>query len=146
MCYPFLGYGGNLLRSGRSTMKQMNFVHAYTKEKESTKTLIITAVLVSVGVNVLSSGIIKYFRLENNTAHLTLVGLFLSLGAILYLFFSSIKRINKELHLTGFFIYNNSTHSFVPIDGYDITKDFNQYLKALFAENKALKSFGNIVL
>jgi hypothetical protein len=114
-------------------------LHTFKKEKDNTKQLVIISVLISFGVNVLTTGVISYYGLEKNSIILIIIGILLSLGIILFLFISNVKRLNKDVKIDGFVIYNQELRELTLVPKYDISEDMVRYLNASFIENKALK-------
>ena len=110
------------------------------EKKEYTKQIIITSILIGVGVNTLTSGIIGTLGLESYSLTLVIAGAILSIGAVIYYLLSSIKKLNKEIKLDGFIVYDPENKSLIPIRRYEVVEDMNRYLSAAFSENKAIKS------
>jgi len=118
--------------------KNKKVLQGLRKEKENTKQLVIISVLISFGVNTLTTGILSYYNLTQNSVVLIIGGVLFSLGIILFMFIWQIKRLNKDIDIKGFVIYNRATKEIVPIPNYYISEDMERYLKASFVENKAL--------
>jgi len=119
--------------------KEKRILQAFKKEKDTTKQLVISSVLITFGVNTLNTGVLSYYGLETHSIILIIIGLLFSLGIILFLFISNIKRLNKDVKIDGFVIYNQESRELIVVPKYGISEDMVQYLNASFIENKALK-------
>lgn len=101
--------------------------------------LILTSVIVALGVNLLSSGIVELVGKQYKGIILTIIGIILSVGIILKLIQIKFKEINQTAKIDGFIIYNDDTHELLDVPEYRICSDMVNYLKAAFSENKALE-------
>lgn len=110
------------------------------EKKEYTKQIIITSILIGIGVNTLVAGIVGISGLESYSVTLIFAGAILSTGAVIYYLLSSIKKLNKEIKLDGFIIYDPENKSLVPVRRYEVVEDMIRYLSAAFSENKAMKT------
>ena len=96
--------------------------------------IIITAVLVALGVNILASGLIGYLKLSFLQS--TVIGLLLVVLGTLVLLrnaqpFQSINRFK------GLVCLEIDTNHLLAIEDYDFTQEVSNYIKALCSENKA---------
>ncbi len=97
--------------------------------------VLIIAVLVALGVNVIASGLIGY--LSFSFIQSVIIGaLLVFLGALVLL--RNVRPINSGTYkFEGLVCLEKSTHELLAIEGYDFTEEVSQYVKALCAENKA---------
>lgn len=95
------------------------------------------AVLVALGVNILSSGFINYLNL-NSAQSLTIGGLLISVGLLVLL--RNIKPENSGTYeLEGVVCTEEGTGNLIPIEGYKVTEEIEEAISALCSENKAFK-------
>jgi hypothetical protein len=97
--------------------------------------ILVIAVLVALGVNILASGLVAYLHfthLQSATVGLLLV----ALGALVFL--RNAHPINSGTYsYKGLVCLEKDTGELLPIEGYDFTEDLSKYIKALCVENKA---------
>lgn len=117
-----------------------DIINSLQQKKENTKQIIITSILIAVGVNSLTTGLVGAFGLDKYAYMLLISGLVLSLGAVAYYLISSVRKLNKKIKFEGFLIYKPKSKELVPIEGYEVSKDMVKYLNAAFVENKALRT------
>lgn len=122
-------------------MKKNNAILATLQEKkEYTKQIVITSILIGVGVNTLTNGIIGLLGIESYNFTLLISGIILSIGAVIYNLLSSISKLNKVVTFDGCFIYDIGGKSIIPVKRYGIVEDMIEYLNAAFSENKAIQT------
>ena len=107
--------------------------------KEIYKDIIITSIIIAIGVNILTEGILQFFDLEKYNFLLIVIGIILSLGVIIFYAYKKMKSINSSIEFKGFIIYDKLSNTILNIPRYDISGDMCKYLKGAFAENKKLK-------
>lgn len=96
----------------------------------------ILAVLIALGVNILSSGVVGYFNLS--FLKMIVVGsLLIILGAAIFLR-NAYPINNGKYDFEGVVCLDNEKKELVSIEGYDFTEEVSRYLKGLCAENKAI--------
>lgn len=97
--------------------------------------ILIIAVLVALGVNILASGLIGY--LDLSFLQSVSIGLLLViLGALVFL--RNAHPINSGMYsYKGLVCLEKDTSDLLAIEGYDFTEEVSKYIKALCAENKA---------
>ncbi|MEL7629671.1 hypothetical protein AAGW04_11815 [Pectobacterium aroidearum] len=96
----------------------------------------IIAILISLGVNILSSGIFGKFNFSF-TQSITIGLMFIFFGVLFFLRNASPINSGKYIY-KGVVCIEKGTHDLVSIEGYDFTEKISQYVKALCAENKAI--------
>lgn len=99
--------------------------------------IVVVAILIALGVNLVADGLIIHARLAPLTS--ILLGLMVILISILYLVARVLGRRTRSRSYTGFFIYDRNKNEVVDVPRYDFSEDLSMKLKAAFLENKALK-------
>jgi hypothetical protein len=100
--------------------------------------LIIMAVLLALGVNLIASWFAGQF--SDMTWVIWLVGLLLIIATILYMVHFLTQESFVSYEFEAALIFNLGEKAHVEIDGYDFSESFDQKLNALFVENKAFKT------
>ncbi|WP_097340885.1 hypothetical protein [Escherichia coli] len=96
----------------------------------------IVAVLIALGVNILSSGVVGYFNLS--FLKMIVVGaLLIILGATIFLR-NAYPMNNGKYDFEGVVCLDNEKKELISIEGYDFSEEVSRYLKGLCAENKAI--------
>ncbi|MDN0088300.1 hypothetical protein QVN42_13060 [Yersinia nurmii] len=98
--------------------------------------VLIIAVLVALGVNILSSGLVGYFNFS--FLQLIIFGILLILlGALVFL--RNAHPINSgKYNFEGVVCLDKNTYDLLEIENYHFTEEVSKYIKALCAENRAL--------
>jgi hypothetical protein len=91
------------------------------------------AILLAFGINLIAS--VVYTSLSTPVA--LLWGSIVTLSSLLYLGLRYLKRQHRVV-FEGFLVYDPSIQLFLPVAEYDLAEKVEGYLKAAFAENKAL--------
>ena len=120
--------------------KDKFIISTLINEFRNAKNMIFISVLIALGVNLLTTGIINYFSLNDSPVFLVILGVVLSVGIVLLILFSNVKAMTKNKSIEGYFIYDVKNKSLKDIPEYDISGDMREYLNALFAENEAIKA------
>jgi len=120
-------------------MKKHNVFSKLLENQKNTYELIFTSVLIAVGVNLLSTGIIDLLGIQYKNIFLIVIGGILSLFVIIRISYSKITELNQTTKIDGFVIYNEDSHEIVGVPEYEISMNMVQYLQAAFSENKALE-------
>lgn len=121
-------------------IKDKFIISTLINEFRSAKNMIFISVLIALGVNLLTTGLINYFSLDNSPIFLVILGVVLSVGIVLLILFSNVKAMNKNKSIEGYFIYDVKNKNLINIPEYNISGDMHEYLNASFAENKAIKA------
>ena len=109
-------------------------------EQQKTKELVMTAVLVSIGVNLCSTGIVALFVVEHSAITLICIGTAVWMGVLAKIAYSKSKALDQTVKLQGFIVYNKKTKKLIGIPEYEISTDMIRYLQSAFYENKALET------
>lgn len=111
--------------------------------KRESSGLIMTSVLVAVGVNMLSTGIVDLlglrFGFQIKEVILITIGIFLSLGVLAWNAWTNFRRLNQTKKFEGFIIYDEINHKIISVPEYTISTDMAQYQQWASSENKALE-------
>lgn len=120
-------------------MKKNKIFSSLIDNKKENYSLIMTSVLVAVGVNILSTGIVDLLELrfgfQIKGVILIAIGTFLSLGVL--------ARLNQTKNFEGFIIYDEINHKIIGVPEYTISTDMAQYQQWSSSENKALEKLWN---
>ncbi|MRS13432.1 hypothetical protein GJV06_00765 [Enterobacteriaceae bacterium RIT691] len=98
--------------------------------------VLIIAVLVALGVNVLSSGLMGYFNFT--FFELIAIGFLLILTGALMLFRNASPMNNGKYKYKGIICIEENSGDLIDIIGYPFAEEVSRNIKALCAENKAL--------
>ena len=124
-------------------MKKHRIFSTLIENQKNSYELIMTSVLIAIGVNLLSTGIVELLGLENKACSLIIVGVLISIGVVIRISTSKIKELNQTIRMDGFVIYDEETHKLIGVPEYEISTDMVRYLDSAFAENKALEKLWN---
>lgn len=120
-------------------MRDTNIFQTLQNEKKSLKDIFLISIILALGVNILVSGIIGLLHLDNENVVFVLIGVCLVFIAMFVFYYSNLKTLKRQIKYNGFFILRNDPKMIVSVEEYGISKDMQQYLKAIFAENKAVQ-------
>ena len=124
-------------------MEKIRLVSSLIEEQKKSEYLVLTSVLIAIGVNVFSSGIIALLGLEHSGVIQILVGILICICVVFRIVLSRLKSLNQTVELEGFIIYNEKEKKIVNVPEYEISTDMVMYLKSAFSENKALETLWN---
>ena len=111
--------------------------------KKDNYSLIMTSVLVAVGVNLLSTGIVDIFGFQYSEIIFIVLGILLSLGVIAWNALSKLRALNQTTKFKGFVIYDEDNHKIVDVPEYEISTDMAKYQQCASSENKAFEKLWN---
>ncbi len=100
--------------------------------------MIVVAVLLSFGVNLIASQIITFTIFSPIMA--ILLGVILCLISVSYLIVRLFGKRRESRTYKAFLIYNKKTNEIVPVPRYEFSEEIYQYFRCAFAENPALKT------
>lgn len=120
-------------------MRDKNVFQTIQNEKNNLKDIFLISIILALGVNILVSGIIGLLHFDHKDIILVILGVSLVFLAMFVFYYSNLKKLKKQIKYNGFFILRKNPKMIVSVDEYGISKDMNQYLKAIFAENKAVQ-------
>lgn len=124
-------------------MKRHKVFSNLIKNKKESNNLVMTSVLIAVGVNLFSTGMVELFGFPYKEMVLIVLGGILSLGIIGRSAWSKIKELNQSIKFDGFIIYDKNNHNILSVPEYDISMDMTKFLKSAFSENKAMEKIWN---
>ncbi|MBI6918893.1 hypothetical protein JET68_08780 [Pseudomonas monteilii] len=105
--------------------------------KASLFEMFVMAVLVALGVNILSSGVTGYFNLSYVSS--VVAGCVLIVVGVLILIRNLRPQNNGVYSVSGVVCINDETSEMIPIEGYEVSEEIDQAVVALCSENKAFK-------
>lgn len=120
-------------------MKKHRIFLTLIENQKNSYELIMTSVLIAIGVNLLSTGIVELLGIQNKGLILIIIGIIISIGVVVRISISKIKELNQTTKINGFVIYDEENHKLIGVPEYDISTDMVKYLDSAFAENKALE-------
>ena len=109
------------------------------ENKKDSSSLIMTSVLIAVGVNLLSTGIVELLSFRYKGIILIVLGIVLSLGVIGRIVWRKLGELNQTTKFEGFVIYDEDSRKIIGVPEYEISEDMVRYLNSAFSENKALE-------
>lgn len=95
------------------------------------------AVLVALGVNILSSGVVGYLSLSYVSS--MVAGCVLIVVGVLILIRNLRPQNNGVYNVSGVVCINDETIEMISIEGYEVSEEIGQAVTALCSENKAFK-------
>jgi len=119
-------------------MNKKNALNHVIIENEKNRETLMTSIIIALGINIFSSGIIGLLKLETNYIFLVLLGCILSiLVFLIYLIFKT-KASNSYIEINGLIIYDKKNKKIINVPEYPVSENMTNYLSAAFSENKAL--------
>lgn len=103
--------------------------------------IIIMALLISSGINLVTTGISTKFVKFND--YITYAGVIFVIIGLVYLTFKVFGNRSISHTSNGFFVYHKLNKKLVPVNRYQVSSSLSDYIKALFTENKALSNMWN---
>ena len=116
-----------------------HIISSLIKTRQNDRDMIMNSILVAIGVNILSSGIVEIIAPQNKGALLTIIGSLICIAVAIHISYSKYKMLNRTSRLEGVFIHNRKKRTFVPIFDYAISENMQENLVSACTENKALK-------
>ncbi len=117
-----------------------HIITSLIKEQQKTKELVMTAVLVAIGVNLCSTGIVALLGVEHSAIILICMGTAVWVGVLAKITYTRSKALDQTVKLKGFIVYNRKSKKLIDIPEYEIATDMTRYLQSAFYENKALET------
>lgn len=99
--------------------------------------IILVAIFISFGTNIIVNSVFRYNNINNLI--LIIIGISLILIPSLILIFINFKKFDRQIKISGFFIYDKKKNKIIEIDNYDLSYEMSTNLKGAFAEDKSLK-------
>lgn len=107
--------------------------------QKSNRDLITNSILIAIGVNLLSTGVIELIGPQHKGWILVLFGVTICFFVAFHISYLKYRSLMRTINIKGVFIHNSSTKALLPIADYRISEKMEQYLQAAFTENKAIK-------
>ena len=120
-------------------MKRHKIFSSFVEIQKHGTELILTAVLIALGVNLLSSGVVGLFTFEHKEVALIAFGMIISIGVAVRICSNKLKNLNRTTNIKGFIIYDDKERDLIRVPEYDISTDMYRYLHSAFFENKAIE-------
>jgi len=136
-------YSIKISRMGCNMNKKKYVLSKLIEKKDIYKDIIITSVIIAIGVNILTEGILKIFNLEKSNFLLIIIGIILSVVVISFHAYKDLKSINNNINFKGFIVYDKLNNEIINVPRYDVSYDICRYLNAAFAEEDILKKMWN---
>lgn len=124
-------------------MKRHHLFATLLQNQKSGYELVMTSVLITVGVNLLSTGIVELLGFQYKEIILIIMGITISLGVIARITWVKLKNLNQTTKFEGFIIYDEDNRKIIGVPEYEISTDMVRYLGSAFSENKALEKMWN---
>lgn len=117
--------------------KSNGFIAELLASRASTIEAIFIAILLSLSINLISSGIPEKYNLSTNLV--LLIGLLLGFVAIIYLLVRFLRNKNKTIKYNGFLVHERQENYVLSVPRYQYGEFLARILKSAFNENKAFK-------
>lgn len=120
-------------------MKINHIISNFKETKSKSFEIITLSICMALGINFLASGITL---LDQNKMAMVYIVMGISLALLMFviMLIKLLKSLNKCEKIKGFFIYDNETSKIIEIPEYAISRDMNDYLRAAFSENTAIRA------
>jgi hypothetical protein len=113
-------------------------IHGTAISRKAVVELIILAVLLSFGVNIVSGQLLN--SLTKNSLLVFFIGMCLCIIPIVYALIEFFRKRKKRISIETFFTYNPLKVELVPVSRYKFSEELSDFFKAAFAENPAIKT------
>lgn len=120
-------------------MKKHKVFSNLLETQKTNRDLVVSSVLLAVGVNLLSTGIAELTGAQYRAWTLTMVGMLICLGVVVWNLYSKLHNASNMIKVEGFVIYNAKKHELIAVPEYSISTDMVGYLQAACTENKAIE-------
>jgi hypothetical protein len=121
----------------------MKFIRDFLSNRTNIIELLIVAVMITLGINLITSAIFNILKFENKDNVLLIIGLSIVLLSGLYFVFKISWKTKILKEFSGFVIFDKQSKLPADCDGYDYMEELRRNFKAAFAENKALEHIWN---
>ena len=119
-------------------MKNREIEKNINNQRTQNSEIIILSIVVSLGINLLATGIMSFFNLEHNANILIIIGIILSCAVILIYMFFKIKDLNNIIKIDSCFIFDRNKKRILRIPNFESSHDMSKYLNALLMEDKKI--------
>jgi hypothetical protein len=118
---------------------EKTIINKITDEKNRGMELILVSVIITIGVNMLYSGLISLFNLENKIHIQIIGGIILSIVVIILSIIIRVRTYNSFTKLSGFFILNKKEKNFLSVSDYPISEQMAEHIEAAISEDKSIR-------
>jgi len=115
----------------------MKFIRDFLNNRTSVIEILIVAILISFGINLITSAIFNIF--DNRDLVLLIFGICLVFVSVGYFIIKIFWRTKIEKLFTGFIVFDRQNKLPVYCNGYDFSEELRRNFDAAFAENKAME-------
>lgn len=116
-------------------MQSQPLLAPFLKSRGTLIELVLAAVVLALGINLLATSIAVYF--QDAAWSLALFGTSLSILSITFIARRTFASNHIERELNGFVCFRPKTSELISIPRYEYVEEIERYLKALFSENDA---------
>ena len=116
-------------------MQSQPLLAPFLKSRGTLIELVLAAVVLALGINLLATSITAYF--QDATWSLALLGRSLSILSVTVITRRTFASNHIERELNGFVCFRRKTSELISIPRYEYGEEIERYLKALFSENDA---------
>ncbi|MDD5150548.1 MAG: hypothetical protein PHC28_08705 [Flavobacterium sp.] len=116
----------------------MKFIRNFLDDRANVIELFLVAILISFGINLLTSALFNILHFPNKDCILLFVGILSLLLSSLYFILKISRKTKIRKEFKGFIIFEEATGMPIECDGYDYSEELNQNFTSAFTENKAL--------
>lgn len=117
----------------------MKFIKEFLNSRRSVIEIFIVAILITLGINLITSASFEIFTFENKDKVFFYTGVTIVIISIFYFVLKILWKTSITKEFTGFIIIDKETKMPVECDGYDYSEELRRSFDAGFAENKALE-------
>lgn len=121
----------------------MKFIRDFLKIRSNIIEILIVAILITFGINLITSSLFNLFKFEWKNELLFFIGISFVLISVGYFILKIFGRTNVEKRFSGFIVFDRKSNLPVSCDGYNYSEELNTILVAAFSENKALEHIWN---
>jgi hypothetical protein len=120
------------------TSRREGLLSGVLSERGTLVELLVVAVLLAVGINLVSSALPELLRWLTLTTGV--VGCVLILVALLLLVTKIYRQLDYTRTIKGFFVLDKNANELVDVPRYDYAHDLRRFLRGAFAEDSALRA------
>jgi hypothetical protein len=117
----------------------MKFIKEFLNSRRSVIEIFIVAILITLGINLITSASFEIFTFENKDKVFFYTGITIVIISIPYFVLKILWKTSITKEFTGFIIIDKKTKMPVECDGYNYSEELRRIFEAGFAENKALE-------
>lgn len=115
-------------------MRQSDFLSNYFNKYIGVGELVLTAILIALGVDIIAGGMIGTFT-NIPSWWFMIVGLVICLAAVLFLLIRIFRERTQTIVYEGFLIHNMEDNKLIKVPRYRLSEELDQYFTAAFIED-----------